>query len=267
MNLTFHQKLMTLLFVHFLLYVWAIIFHWDWQIFLTMFIVHKVWHLLGNEAGLHRLWAHKSFETSRWKEFILHIFATPLLYGTTVTYAGVHRQHHAYSDTEKDPHITRPWWKVAFYVRNKDYDIESKFVKDLVRDPLHRWFHKHYFKINTLLLLIFLAILGPVWTGWILSYIIIHSFIAAATLNVLGHRPEYGKRTFNTADQCSNNWLVQIFSLNEGLHNHHHANPSSWTFMIKKTNLDIGAWIIYLFFMDSAARKNAKFVWDKNERV
>lgn len=259
----FHTKLMSLLALHTILYVYSVVFHWDWKIFLTMFLVHKVWHLIGNEAGLHRLWAHKSYETTRWKEIVLHIFSIPLLYGTSITYAGVHRQHHAYSDTERDPHVTRPWWKVAFYVRNKEYEVESRFVKDLIRDPWHKWTHKHYFTINTILLVLSLIILGPLWTGWILSYIVVHSFIAAAVLNVVGHRPEYrlSSRPFNTEDKSANNWIVQIFSLNEGLHNHHHANPGSWTFMTKKTNLDVGAWIIYLFFMDKEQRKNVKFIW------
>lgn len=266
-KLTFHNKLMLLLSIHLLLYAWVLVFHWDWTIFLTMFIVHKIWHLIGNEAGLHRLWAHRSYQTDRWKEYLLHIFSTPLLYGTSITYAGVHRQHHAYSDTERDPHITRPWWKVVFYVRNEDYEIESKFVKDLIRDPLHRWVHKNYWKINSILLIAFLLTLGPVWTGWILSYIVIHSFIAAGVLNVLGHRPEYGSRPFVTDDQSANNWIVQLFSLNEGLHNHHHANPNSWTFMTKKTNLDIGAWIIYLLFMKKEQKKIARFIWKKDEKL
>ncbi|NBO28125.1 MAG: hypothetical protein EBV10_02630 [Synechococcaceae bacterium WB6_1A_059] len=260
-RITFHKKLMTLLGIHFSLYLYALVTQWDWSLFLFMLIFHKIWHLIGNEAGLHRLWAHKSYQTQRWKEYILQIFAVPLLYGTSITYAGIHRQHHAYSDTEKDPHVTRPWWKVAFYIRNKDYDIETRFVKDLLRDPLHIWTHRNYFKINFLLVILCLLVLGPVWTGYTLSFIVIHSFVGAATLNVLGHRPEYGKRPHNTNDQSSNNWFVQIISLNEGLHNQHHANPGAWSFMNKKTNVDLGAWIIYLFFMTPEQKKKAKFVW------
>jgi len=264
-RLSFHTKLMTLLAIHAALYIYAVVLNWDWKIFVSMYVIHKIWHLIGNEVGLHRFWAHRSFESQRWKEYIMHVFATPLLYGTSITYAGIHRQHHAYSDTEKDPHITRPWWKVAFYVRNTDYEVETKFVKDLVRDPVHRWTHKHYFTINTLLLLASLAIVGPLWTGWVLSYIVVHSFVAAAVLNVVGHRPEYrlSSRPFDTNDQSANNWIVQLFSLNEGLHNHHHANPGSWTFMIKPTNLDVGAWIIYALFMTPDQRRTAKFIWSK----
>lgn len=262
-KISFHTKLMSMLALHFVLYVWAVFFNWDTIAFFTVWTIHKIWHLVGNEAGLHRLWSHRSYTTSRWKEFILHLFATPLLYGTSITYAGIHRQHHAYSDTEKDPHITRPWWKVAFYVRNKDYEIESKFVKDLVRDPMHRWFHKHYFKLNLGLLILMLLIVGPLWTGKVLSFVVIHSFIGAAVLNVLGHRPNnpLSSRTFNTPDSSSNNWIVQVLSLNEGLHNHHHHKPSEWSFMTKKTNLDVGAWIIYLFFMTKEERAKAKFIW------
>jgi fatty-acid desaturase len=267
LKISFHTKLMAMLAIHAVLYTWAVIINWDTTSFWVMFVIYKIWHTIGNEAGLHRLWSHKSYETPRWKEFVLHLFAFPLLYGTSLTYAGVHRQHHAYSDTEKDPHITRPWWKVAFYVRNKDYEVESRFVKDLIRDPWHRWFHKHYFKLQVGLLLACLIILGPLWTGKILSLTVMHSFLAAAVLNVWGHRPNYilTSRPFKTEDQSTNSWILQFLSLNEGLHNHHHAKPQAWSFMVKKTNIDIGAWVIYYLFMTKEQRAKEKFVWTSTE--
>ena len=248
-KLTFHNKLMVLLFIHLCLLTYVMIFHWNWGFFALGLVIAKIFNAVGNEAALHRLWAHRAYKTEKWKEYILHVFAIPLLYGTTITYAGVHRQHHVYADTEKDPHITRPWWKVVFYVRNESYEIETRFVKDLIKDPLHKWVHKNYFTINTGLLIAFLVIFGIELTGWLLSYMVIHNFVAAGMVNVLGHRPEYGSRPFNTEDRSSNNNLLKWITWNEGYHNNHHAKPAAWNYVMEKGQFDFPALIIKNFLM------------------
>lgn len=243
---------MSLLVLHLVLCMWAMISYFNWWYLLTAWLVAKLFNAVGNEIALHRLWCHKSFQTSRWKEYLLHVFALPMLYGSSITYAGIHRQHHAYSDTERDPHVTRPWWKVVFYVRNPKYHIEHKFISDIIKDPLHRWLHKHYFLLNTLLVIMCVIVFGVVMTGWFLSFMIIYNFIAAGLVNVFGHRPEYGTRTHDTRDQSSNNRWLQILTWNEGLHHNHHANAGSYTFRMKPGDVDVPAWIIERFFMVKA---------------
>ena len=248
-KLTFHHKLMLLLGIHFTILLFTLITNFSFPMLVLGLVIAKIFNAVGNEVALHRLWCHKSYKTARWKEYILHVFATPLLYGTSITYTGVHRQHHAYADTDKDPHITRPWWKVTFYVRNEKYAIENKFVSDLVKDPVHRWMHKNYFKINTALLVLSLVTLGLTLTGWLLSYMVIHNFIAAGLVNVLGHRPEYGTRPFNTDDNSSNNTFLKWFTWNEGYHNQHHANAGSYSYVIEKGQFDFPALIIEKLFI------------------
>lgn len=240
---------MSMLAIHLALFIYAMIAEFSWWYLLTAFLVAKLFNALGNEVGLHRLWSHKSFTTQRWKEYLLHMFAVPLLYGSSLTYAGIHRQHHAYSDTDKDPHITRPWWKVFFYVRNPDYAIEHRFISDIIKDPLHRWIHKNYFQLNVFLLIIFLVLAGPIITGWFLCSISIYNFIAAGLLNIFGHRPEYGTRRFDTKDNSSNNFWLQVLTWNEGLHHNHHAYPGSYTFKTQPGDVDVPGWMIEKFFI------------------
>jgi fatty-acid desaturase len=247
-KITFHTKLMTLLFLHFLLVIYALLNEWNWMWLLIAWLVSKLFNALGNEAGLHRLWTHKSYKTSRQKEFLLHLFSVPLLYGSSITYAGIHRQHHAYADTEKDPHI-RPWWKTFFYVRNKKYSIENKFVSDLIKDPWHKWVHKNYFKINFGLLFLSLIFFGVILTGWFLSFIIVYNFIAAGLVNTLGHIPKFGQQPFNNGDDSTNNKFLQWLTWNEGLHNNHHYAPGSYTYVMRKGEIDFPAFLIKKFLM------------------
>lgn len=247
--MSFQNKLLSFLFLHLLIMVYVLTNHWSMWYFLLAFLNAKLFNALGNEIALHRLWSHKSFSTTKFKEILLHCFSTPLLYGTSITYAGIHRQHHAYSDTEQDPHITRPWWKVVFYIRNKNYSIEHKFVSDLIKSPTHRFIHRHYFKINAALLILLLAFTGIEFTGYFLSFNVIYNFVGAGLVNVLGHRPEYGKRLYETKDLSSNNSFLKWLTWNQGYHNNHHHKPGSYTYAFNKGEIDVPGFLIEKFFI------------------
>ena len=248
-GMSFQTKLLSMIGIHACIMMYSMFTEWSWWLFFLGLVSAKVFNIIGNEVALHRLWCHRSYKTQRWKEYLLHIIALPTMYGSSITYTGVHRQHHAYSDTSKDPHITSPWWRALFFIRKEKYQVETKFVKDLLKDPLHKWFHKYYFKLNILILLLSLFILGPYLTGWIFSYAVVHNFLGAGAVNVLGHRPEYGTRTFDCPDQSTNNTFLKWLTWNEGYHNHHHANPSSHTFVVHPGEFDCAAIVIEKFFM------------------
>ena len=58
---------------------------------------------LGNTVGYHRLLTHRSFKAAlplRWFLVLLGAMHS----GSPVFWAGLHRFHHARSDTEEDPH-------------------------------------------------------------------------------------------------------------------------------------------------------------------
>jgi stearoyl-CoA desaturase (delta-9 desaturase) len=239
---------MAMLSIHFMLFFYAMFMHWSWSFLLIAWLLGKLIGYLGNEIGMHRLWSHKSFQTVRWKECLLHLCAVPLLAGSSIAYAGIHRQHHAFSDTEKDPHQTNSALKTLFYFRNKDVNISPKLVSDLIKCPLHKWLHVNYFKINFVFLIVCLLILGPVYTGWFVSSVITYNFIVIGLVNIYGHRPAYGKRNFDTNDRSTNNFWLQALTWNHGLHNNHHKYPASYRMNVNPKEFDFPGWIIEKFF-------------------
>jgi len=65
-----------------------------------------------------------------------------------ISWSGVHRMHHAYADTSKDPHSPnfKKWYEILFSswrVKN----IPRKFVKDLYENPRVLFFHRYRFLI------------------------------------------------------------------------------------------------------------------------
>src|SRR4051794_18539189 len=60
--------------------------------------------MFGVSAGLHRYFAHKSFRTSRIVQFGFAFLGQTAAQRGVLWWAGNHRNHHRYSDTEKDVH-------------------------------------------------------------------------------------------------------------------------------------------------------------------
>lgn len=245
----YHHKIWLLLSIHIAIFTYTIFNKFNILYVILSYILALVFQWLGNECGLHRLWSHNSYKTTRFKEILLHIFATPLLYGTSLSYSCVHKSHHMYSDTEKDSHVLTPWWHVALYIPNKSHEVDQRLCMDLLRDPLHLFIHKHYFTINVLLLVLFSGILDIYITGYTLSAIVVYNFIIGGMINVLGHtKHPSSNKCYETNDNSLNSKLLQIVTMNQGLHNNHHYKPASWTFAHNKYELDIPGYIIKYYF-------------------
>ena len=248
MKLTYNQKLISLVLVHCCLVIYAILTNFRWDFLIAAYLLAKLFNMLGHEIGMHRLWSHNSFETTKIKEFILHLFALPILFGSTVVYAAVHKDHHATADTSKDPHLESLREKL-FYVRESSYKIKIKYVIDLLRDPIHKFFHIHYIRLNVLILLLSILILGPILTGWFLSFMIVYMWFGGLAINSLGHTSKYGYRNFDTPDKSSNNYILQYIFPGIGLHNNHHAHPGRYNLAMTNKEHDICGWVIKQFFI------------------
>ena len=80
------------------------------------FVCHWYLSLFGQTFYLHRYAAHKMFTMSKGWEKFFYVFAWVTQgssYLNARAYAILHRMHHAYSDTEKDPH-TPHFFKEVF---------------------------------------------------------------------------------------------------------------------------------------------------------
>jgi fatty-acid desaturase len=245
--MTFNQKLITLVLIHVVLFLNAVVFNFSWWMLLSAYLLGKLFNMLGHEIGLHRLWSHASFKTSILKENILHLFAIPILFGSPIVYSAVHRDHHRNADTDKDPHLESMWAKL-FYKRRSNYLFKVKLILDLLKDPKHKFIHDNYLLINSILLILMLILFGPIYTGWTLSAIVVYMWIGGLLINSLGHQPENGYRNFETNDKSSNNKFLQYTFPGIGLHNNHHAHQKEYNLAMKPGEFDLTGWVIKRFF-------------------
>jgi stearoyl-CoA desaturase (delta-9 desaturase) len=190
------------------------------------FYMMRVWALT---AGYHRYFAHRSYKTSRWFQFVIALMGCTAAQKGPMWWAGHHRIHHQHSDQEGDPHspiINSVWWSHVGWV----IDREQTFVvwdrmKDWHKYPELKWLER--FNLLPAVLLgvasyLIGGVSGLVW-GFVLSTVCVYhsTFLVNSLCHLMGYR------RYNTTDKSRNNWLVAILTFGEGWHNNHHHYPSS----------------------------------------
>ncbi|MBK8292993.1 MAG: acyl-CoA desaturase [Flammeovirgaceae bacterium] len=193
---------------------------------------------------LHRYAAHKAFTMSPFAEKVVYIL-TWIFQGSNYLspygYGVMHRMHHAYADTENDPHsptydetIFKMMWKTkTIYsdISNKRVVVEKRFtdgVPDWVAfDKFARSWPSRLFW--GALYVAFYAQFATFWWLWLLLPIhFLMSPIHGAIINWFAHK--YGYRNFTVGDTSKNFLPVDFLMMGESYHNNHHKFGSRANF-------------------------------------
>jgi stearoyl-CoA desaturase (delta-9 desaturase) len=165
-------------------------------------------------------------------------------------WAAVHRRHHAATDTPEDPHSPAQvgFWRVqlanaALYRRvARDGVTVDRYARDLPADRLDRVLFDHAFLgLGTGVVLLCL-VLG--WeTGLLAAAIHAVSYLMlSGAINAVGHTA--GRRVH--PNSATNVQLLAFITAGEGLHNNHHAAPTSARFSLQRGEIDPGWWVVRL---------------------
>ncbi len=175
---------------------------------------------------------------------------------STREWVAVHRKHHAFCETEEDPHspVIHGWAQILFfgvkYYRNAYNDPETmeRFTKGCPND----WVERNVFIPHKIVGLVFLlavdmllfatpsfSLMGLltgalVWAGQVLWV----PFWAAGVVNGLGHT--IGYRNYKVRDESRNIVPIGMLLSGEELHNNHHKFPSSAKFSKRWFEIDMG---------------------------
>lgn len=209
-------------------------------------VMYHMFGCIGVAITFHRLVSHRSFDTYKWFKIIGLIFGSLGGVGSSIQWTAVHRDHHRHSDNDKDPHNPAGGFQRFIQIQFLSMLVpsSSKYVPDLLRDPLHQKFHKYYWHLH---LVYALAI------GFIDPFAIIYAYLFPAlllwhvmsALGTFAHSPSYfGYRTVHTKDKSTNILFLGWLAFGEGWHNNHHANASDWEFGKKFWEFDLSKNII-----------------------
>lgn len=196
---------------------------------------------------LHRHQAHRALDLH---PAVSHFFRLWLWLTTgmvTRAWAAIHRKHHAKCETADDPHspqvmgLKRVLWQGAELYRAEAKNAETleKYGHGTPNDWIERQLYTpHSAKGIVLMLLINLALFGPIGlTIWAVQMIWI-PFFAAGIINGVGHY--WGYRNFACEDASTNISPWGILIGGEELHNNHHAYGTSAKLSNKWYEFDIG---------------------------
>ena len=165
-------------------------------------------------------------------------------------WVAVHRKHHAFTDTDGDPHSPKllGWRKVQvanwqLYRREaRQSDTVARYARDLRPDLWDRLLFDHALLGLALGVATMVWLLGP-WVGLAASAVHLVTYIQLnSAVNAIGHT--FGRRPHvNSATNLQ--WLAWLTG-GEGLHNNHHAAPTSATMRLRKGEIDPAWPLIWL---------------------
>jgi stearoyl-CoA desaturase (Delta-9 desaturase) len=168
-------------------------------------------------------------------------------------WVAVHRKHHAATDEVDDPHspLQVGFWRVqlgnvGLYKKvAADEANTKKYARDLPADRLDRMFFDYS------LLGLGGGIVILVTVMWALGFGLLTGLLAAGlhavfyvmlsgAINAMGHT--VGRRPYENS--ATNLQALAFVTAGEGLHNNHHAAPTSAKFALDKGEIDPGSWLV-----------------------
>ncbi|MES2703032.1 MAG: acyl-CoA desaturase [Bacteroidota bacterium] len=209
----------------------------------------------------HRYAAHGAFKMSKFWErtfFIVSYITQGSSYLSPRAYAIMHRMHHAYTDTEMDPHspsfstnvFSMMWRTRNFYndIFNGTMKVDPRFEKNVPEwTAFDKWADSWYSRSIwiAIYLAIFIKFSTSPWQYLFLPIILMMGAFHGAIINWFAHK--YGYVNFKMKNTSQNLLAVDFLMLGESYHNNHHKRPSSINFGSRKHELDPVYPVIRLF--------------------
>ena len=224
------------------------------MIIITFFVLHWYLSLFSQTFFLHRYGAHGMFRMSKFWEKFFYMFtyiAQGSSYLSPRAYGVLHRMHHKYSDTNKDPHtphessnaFSMMWKTKDIYndILKRKSDVDKSLLKDLPSWNLievigDSWISRVFW--GTLYTLIYISFV-PAGMWYLFLLLPIHFLmgpIHGAIVNWAGHM--YGYQNFDNNDKSRNSLAIDILMMGELYQNNHHKLPNRVNFAAKWFEFD-----------------------------
>ena len=143
-------------------------------------------------------------------------------------WAAHHRNHHRFSDTERDVHSPKRgfWWShVGWILCDKYNEADRSQIRDFAKYPELRFIDKHDW-IGPWTLGVICFVIGG-WSGLLIGFFASTVLLWHVTFTVNSVAHVFGRRAYETDDTSRNTLLVALATGGEGWHNNHHRYPWS----------------------------------------
>jgi stearoyl-CoA desaturase (delta-9 desaturase) len=231
-------------------------------------LIFFIWYWacgLSITVGYHRLFSHKSHEASSALVFLYAIFGAAAFQNSIVEWASDHRNHHKYTDLQKDPYNAKKgflWSHILWILVDNTSEQDFTNVKDLSSVPIIAWQHRHIFKIGIFVGMIIPGLIGFafggigggiggfIWGGFLRTVFVHHgTFLINSASHIWGRQPYL--QTNTSRDSF---WLA-FFTFGEGYHNFHHAFQADYRNGHRWFHFDPSKWWISTFSLFKLNKK------------
>jgi stearoyl-CoA desaturase (delta-9 desaturase) len=220
---------------------------------------------VGVTVGYHRLFTHRAFDSPKPVRYAFAILGSMAVQGPLIDWVADHRKHHAFTDTEGDPHsphhdhgegfkgaITGLWYAhMGWLFVTQGTAEKRRFARDLLEDGGMRKISRSFPWLVLLGLAIPFALgfglsgslagglTALLWGGLVRIFLVHH---VTWSVNSVCHF--FGRRRFGTDDHSTNVFWLALPSLGESWHHNHHAFPRSAEHGLRWWEVDPSALII-----------------------
>jgi stearoyl-CoA desaturase (delta-9 desaturase) len=234
-----------------------------WGYVIAAFVMLQV-TMMAVTLYLHRDQAHRALDLHPALRHFFRFWIWCTSGMLTREWVAIHRKHHAFCETEDDPHSPQIYGlkKVLLegaelYRAEKDNpETVEKFGRGAPDDWLERNVYLRFPYAGIVLMLVTDLILFGVPGIIIFAFQMVSMPVfAAGIINGLGHHSGY--RNFECDDAATNLMPWAFLIGGEELHNNHHAFPTSAKFSVRRWEFDIG-WLYIRIFQSLGLAKVKK---------
>lgn len=208
------------------------LFTFSWANLTAALILWWIGGSWGIGMGYHRLLTHRGFKAPKWLEYFMSICGTLAMQSGPLTWVTTHRIHHAFTETDKDPHspIRGAYWAHIGWIfrgtaQNHSEATMQRYSPDLTKDRFHVLLNKYYYVPTFIVAGVLFAVGGLPMVLWGIFLKTVLAWHFTWLVNSATHL--WGTRRFETRDDSRNNALIAAVTFGEGWHNNHHAYPRS----------------------------------------
>ncbi|HRY98891.1 MAG TPA: acyl-CoA desaturase [Bacteroidales bacterium] len=219
---------------------------------LLFIIAHWYLSLLSQTFFLHRYSAHRVFSMSpAWEKFffVFTWLTQGSSYLSATAYGIMHRMHHAYADTDKDPHspkFDRNLFAMMWRTKNiyngilfRNIHVDEAFTQNIPSWPAFDRFAGSW-PSRLLWAAAYTAFYLHFATHWwMFLFLPLHFLMGpvhGVIINWFAHK--YGYRNFEVNDTSRNLLPLDLLMMGEAYHNNHHGNSKRANFGHRWFELD-----------------------------
>lgn len=199
--------------------------NFSWKAVAVTAFLYWLTACVGITLGYHRFVSHRSFDAPKWVEYILVLCGALACQGGPISWVGLHRIHHKYSDHEGDPHDSNKgfWWSHMgwMFIKNPANQHVPKYTKDIQDDPFYLFCEKYFIPVQVVLGLLLFWWGGFPLVIWGIFLRLVLVFHVTWFVNSATHK--FGYVSHESNDHSRNCWWVALLTFGEGWHNNHHA--------------------------------------------